>query len=150
MINQNDIKILNYLLKKTITTNTDSNEFPVYAIIADASGTILYEENNKTIEFTNRLEHAECLLLKKIGTLTIPNNYTLYISLEPCLMCYGAALLYNVKRIIYLIECGKFGASTCHHVIPHNMLLMKGESYINTEDINTNKILLRNFFKDKR
>lgn len=149
MLNQNDKLMLNYILDR-IVKEIEVDEVPVCAILADALGNIIAEDINKSFVMNNRLEHAECLVLKKIGPLVAQNDVTLYITMEPCLMCYGAALLYNVRRIVYLLECKNFGAFSCHHIIPSKTLCVNASKEVNQEKLNNYRLYIKKFFSDKR
>ncbi len=59
---------------------------------------------NFTISSTDPSSHAEINCLR-YSSLNLSNyrlmNSTLYVTLEPCLMCIGAILIARVKRVVY-------------------------------------------------
>ena len=62
------------------------------------------------------MAHAETLAIdqaaESLGSwrLDAVGGVTLYVTLEPCLMCYGAASLARVGRIVYGARNRKVGA----------------------------------------
>jgi len=84
-------------------------ELPIAAVLADGDA-ILYEGHNE-IASTNDLDaHAEAgvvrgakYLLRKMK-LTERNRLTLYSTLEPCFMCCGIAMTFNLGTVCYALE----------------------------------------------
>ena len=80
------------------------NEVPVGCVIVNNNTKkILAIESNKIISHNSSLDHAEMLAIKKACSKIKNNrleNCSIYITLEPCIMCYGAII--NTKiPIIY-------------------------------------------------
>jgi len=66
----------------------------------------LCETNNSNIE------HAEILAIKKACrklNTSILDEATIYITLEPCLMCAGAIYLSRIKKVVFGAYEPKFG-----------------------------------------
>jgi tRNA(adenine34) deaminase len=76
---------------------------------------------------------------------------TLYVSLEPCLMCLGAIYLFRVKRLVYGAESPLFGAVLKNLETDDLFRVYKNFSleieYVENEE---SKDLLKRFFKEKR
>ena len=103
-------------------------EVPVGAVLASADRTLLARDGNRIVERRDPTAHAEMLVLRA-GAAVLDNERlmgtTLYVTLEPCAMCAGAASLARVARIIFAAEDPKGGAvlhgprffeqPTCHH-----------------------------------
>lgn len=77
-------------------------EVPVGAVVADGEGNILSRAHNQTGRRLDATAHAELLALQAAqqgrGRL---EGCTLYVTLEPCAMCAGAALLARVETIVF-------------------------------------------------
>ncbi|MES2218825.1 MAG: tRNA adenosine(34) deaminase TadA [Pseudomonadota bacterium] len=78
-------------------------EVPVGAVLI-ADDHIIGEGFNSPISHCDPTAHAEILALRA-GATQIKNyrlvNSTLYVTLEPCVMCVGALVHARVKRIVY-------------------------------------------------
>jgi tRNA(adenine34) deaminase len=78
-------------------------EVPVGAVLI-ADDKLIGEGSNAPISLCDPTAHAEILALRH-GALAL-NNYrlvdtTLYVTLEPCIMCLGAIVHARVKRVVY-------------------------------------------------
>jgi tRNA(adenine34) deaminase len=81
---------------------------PVGAVLVDGSGAVVAEGINARYRDEadvplagSHLAHAEVLAL---GRLSSARNYpelVLYTTLEPCLLCVGAAVMSNVGRVVF-------------------------------------------------
>lgn len=89
-----------------------SGEVPVGAVLVK-DGEIIAEGLNLSISSHDATAHAEIQALRQAGKKL--NNYrlldtTLYVTLEPCLMCAGALLHARVGRVVYGASDLKTGA----------------------------------------
>lgn len=51
------------------------------------------------------IDHAEIYLLRSVQHLLQPDEkYTLYVSLEPCHMCMGAAIVARIDRVVWALD----------------------------------------------
>lgn len=77
-------------------------EVPVGCLLVK-SGIKLYAAGNMVEEFKNGLAHAEILALeqasKDYGRYL--NDFTMYVSLEPCCMCAGALINARIGRLVF-------------------------------------------------
>ncbi len=77
-------------------------EVPIGAVLIENNGTILSKSPNRTIELSDPTAHAEILTIRAAGQ-KISNyrllNTTLYVTIEPCLMCMGALIHARVSRV---------------------------------------------------
>jgi tRNA(adenine34) deaminase len=103
-------------------------EVPVGAVLVAGDGQVLARDGNRIVERHDPTAHAEMLALRA-GAEALGNerllDTTLFVTLEPCAMCTGAASLARVSRIVFAAEDSKGGAilhgpqffaqPTCHH-----------------------------------
>ena len=78
-------------------------EIPVGAVLV-LDGKIIARAHNQTITLNDPSAHAEILVLREAGQIL--QNYrltdtTLYVTLEPCPMCYSALVQARVKEVVY-------------------------------------------------
>ena len=106
----------------------ERDEVPVGATLIAADGSVLAKNGNRIIEQCDPTAHAELLVLRegaaKLGNERLTGT-TLYVTLEPCAMCAGAASLARVSRLVFGASDPKGGAvlhgprffaqPTCHH-----------------------------------
>jgi tRNA(adenine34) deaminase len=88
-------------------------EVPVGALIADAAGAVIARAANAPIARHDPTAHAEILALRAAGRAL--GNYrlpgcVLYVTLEPCAMCVGAAVHARLARVVYGAPDPKTGA----------------------------------------
>lgn len=89
-----------------------AGEVPVGAILVK-DGQVIGEGFNQPISQHDPSAHAEIVALRQAANEI--ENYrlvdtTLYVTLEPCLMCVGAMVHARVKRLIYAASDPKTGA----------------------------------------
>jgi tRNA(adenine34) deaminase len=87
-------------------------EVPIGAVLVDSGGEIIARNGNRTIELCDPGAHAEMLVLREagrlIGNYRLPDT-TLYVTLEPCVMCAGALVHARVSRLVYGADDPKAG-----------------------------------------
>ena len=91
----------------------DAGEVPVGAVVA-IGGNIIASGQNRSLRDADPCAHAEIVALRAAGAETA--NYrlpdaTLYVTLEPCAMCLGAAVLARVTRVVFGAYDPKSGAA---------------------------------------
>lgn len=91
----------------------DAGEIPVGAVVV-AGGRIIGRGHNLTEQLTDVTAHAEMLALtaaaQTLGGKYLPEA-TLYVTVEPCLMCAGAIGWAQVGRVVYGADDPKRGYS---------------------------------------
>ncbi len=96
-------------------------EIPVGAVVVADDGGILAAAHNQSIQQSDPTGHAEILALRAAGA--VRNNYRLedcilVATLEPCLMCAGAAVHARVSGVVYGAADLKAGAiESCLNVL---------------------------------
>ncbi|MCB5261785.1 MAG: tRNA adenosine(34) deaminase TadA [Candidatus Cloacimonetes bacterium] len=87
------------------------DEIPVGACLV-RDGIVILKDHNRTRAQQNPLAHCEKLILdeaQKLG-LKYLQDCTLYVTLEPCLMCSGMIIHSRVGRVVYGAPDPKTGA----------------------------------------
>lgn len=105
-----DIHFMDIALKEA-EQSIKINEVPVGALFVQDQ-TIIARAHNKTILLSDPTAHAEILAIreagKKLQNYRLP-GLTLYVSLEPCIMCMGALIHARIQRIVYGAQDFKWG-----------------------------------------
>ena len=128
-------------------------EVPIGAVLVADNHQVLAAEHNRTINRNDPTAHAEILALRsaaaKIGNYRLLNT-TLYVTVEPCPMCMGAAIHARVSRVIFGACDPKWGAAgslydfAAERRFNHRPKIIEG---ICAEDC---KKLMQDFFSSKR
>lgn len=88
-------------------------EVPVGAIIV-RDGEIIGRGGNRPIAGSDPTAHAEVAALRdagqKVGNYRLPGA-TLYVTLEPCIMCIGAIFHARISRVVFGATDPKTGAA---------------------------------------
>lgn len=88
-------------------------EVPIGAILVDKQNNILSAAHNQTVGMSDPAAHAEILALRaggnKVGNYRLLNT-TLYVTIEPCLMCMGAIVHARVYQVVFGARDPKWGA----------------------------------------
>jgi tRNA(adenine34) deaminase len=90
----------------------ESGEVPIGAVIIRGKE-VLAQAHNSPITVNDPSAHAEVLAIRQAASLL--GNYrltgmTLYVTLEPCLMCAGAILQARIDRVVFGAADPKSGA----------------------------------------
>lgn len=92
--------------------SADEGEVPVGAVLV-RSGQLLGEGRNRSIALCDPTAHAEIQALRAAalveGNYRLPGT-TLYVTLEPCIMCLGAMVHARVGRVVFGAHDPKTGA----------------------------------------
>ncbi len=110
----NDEYYMNIALKEAHKAAAE-DEIPVGACLV-RDGEIILKEHHRTRLQQNPLAHCEKLILdeaQKMG-LKYLQDCTLYVTLEPCLMCSGMIIHSRLGRVVYGASDPKTG--TCGSV----------------------------------
>ena len=109
---------------KDARTAAQRDEIPVGAIIKETSGKIIAIESNKTIELCDPTAHAEinairhaCRERKQLYLY----DCTMYVTLEPCMMCLAAIVNSRIEKLIYGLPSPKYGAFSSNYSTCQNM-----------------------------
>lgn len=99
---------------KLALTAQDAGEVPVGAVLVSADNRLVGQGRNQVIQLQDPCAHAEILAIRDAATQLA--NYrlldtTLYVTLEPCIMCAGALVHARVKRLVFATRDFKAGAA---------------------------------------
>ncbi len=101
-------------------------DVPVGAVLLDADGVLVGADHNRREERQDPTAHAELLVLsgaaRRNGSWRLA-GHTLVVTLEPCVMCAGAAVQARLKRIVYGTADLKAGAAWSLYNIPQDRRL---------------------------
>jgi tRNA(adenine34) deaminase len=90
-----------------------AGDVPVGAVVLGPDGALLAAAHNEREAAADPTAHAEVLALRAaaraLGTWRL-DGCTLVVTLEPCTMCAGAAVLARVQRVVYGAADPKAGA----------------------------------------
>lgn len=129
------------------------DEVPVGAIVAAQDGRILGRGHNQPVALNDPTAHAEISALRRAGALV--GNYrltgaALVVTIEPCIMCMGAAIQARVGLLVYGTTDPKSGAAGSLYDLSgdprlnHQVKIVSGVLEEECRD------LLVRFFKDRR
>lgn len=95
-------------------TAGEHGEIPVGAVLIDGTERVLSKAHNLSVSACDASAHAEILVLREGGGKR--SNYrlldtTLYVTLEPCVMCMGAIIHARVKRLVFGAPDPRWGAA---------------------------------------
>ena len=130
----------------------NEGEIPVGAVLIH-NNKLIAKAHNQPILNHDPTAHAEVIALRKAGKKL--NNYrlagsTLYVTLEPCVMCLGAIMHARIDRIVFGASdpktgvCGSKADLTSEAFFTHKV---KVDGGVLKEE---NKEILQSFFKSKR
>jgi tRNA(adenine34) deaminase len=137
------------ILLKLASKALSKGDFPVSAIIVKDKK-IISKAYNKKESNQNAIHHAEIIAIekacKKLKTWRL-EECEMYVTMEPCIMCFGAISQARIKQVYYYYNNPKFGCESSkvksggYKNVNLKLLRMKEEKY---------KEMIKNFFKDKR
>jgi tRNA(adenine34) deaminase len=110
-------------------------------------------DHNRREELSDPTAHAETLVLsaraREIGDWRL-DGHTLVVTLEPCVMCAGAAVLARLERIVYGAADLKAGAAWSHYNIPQDRRLNHRVDLVEGVLAEESSALLTKFFSSRR
>lgn len=125
----------------------ESDEIPVGAVVV-ANGRVIAKASNQSEQLSDVTAHAEMIAITAASD-AIGGKYlrdcTMYVTLEPCIMCAGAIRWAQLGRLVYGAEDEKAGYTTYADEILHP----KTKVSYGVENEACRELLQR-FFKQKR
>jgi len=130
----------------------EHDDVPVGAVVLLGSQVLVRRHNERELR-KDPTAHAEILALReaaeKLGSWRL-DGASLVVTLEPCAMCAGAAVLARVKRLVFGAVDSKAGAcGTLYNLcadprLNHEVEVLRGEG------ADAAGTLLQDFFKERR
>ena len=128
-------------------------EVPIGAVVVADNHQVLAAAHNLTITLNDPTAHAEILTLRsaaaKIGNYRLLNT-ALYVTVEPCPMCMGAAIHARVSQVIYGARDPKWGAAGSLYDFAADRRFNHQPKIIQGVCKSECKTLLQEFFRQKR
>ena len=124
------------------------DEIPIGAIIKEDSGKVIAKESNKIIELCDPTAHAEINAIRIACTVRKDlylSDCTMYVTLEPCIMCAGASYWTRIKKIVF----GAFDKKRGFLLLNEPIIHPKSEVVGGVLEEECSK-LLKDFFGKKR
>ena len=125
----------------------DLDEVPVGAVIV-SNNQIIARAHNLTERLHDVTAHAEIQAITAAGEFLgakYLTNCTLYVTLEPCVMCAGALYWSQIDKVVFAARDEKRGAGRIKEGLYHpKTVVMNG---IMAEE---SALLMQDFFKQKR
>ena len=150
-INLTDDEIYMEEAVKLALLAAEKDEVPVGAV-AVRDGKIIARAYNTREESKCATHHAEILAIEEacrtLGGWRLP-GVTLYVTMEPCVMCAGAIINSRIERVVYGAKDHRFGAfgsalDVCEAGLNHKPEVVGGVLGDRCADI------LSTYFKNKR
>jgi len=130
----------------------EEGEVPVGAVVV-RDDKLLSEGWNQPIAIHDPTAHAEIVALRaagrKVSNYRLPGA-TLYVTLEPCVMCVGAIMHARIQRVVYGADDPRAGAAGSA------FSLLSSDSFNHSVEVESGVLaeecgeILRDFFKARR
>lgn len=147
-----DVAMMNRALDLA-KAGANRGEVPVGALVV-ADGQLIGTGFNCPISTADPTAHAEIIAIRDacrtLNNYRLPKNSTLYVTLEPCTMCFGALIHARVGRVVFGAYEPKAG------VVVSQLNLSKFDFYNHTMQIQGGLLqsscskMLSTFFKHRR
>ena len=147
-----DVAMMNHALALA-RRGAERGEIPVGAVVVH-DGQILGEGFNCPISTHDPTHHAEIVALRqaceRVQNYRLPIGSTLYVTLEPCTMCFGSLIHARVSRVVFGAYEPRAG------VVASQLALAKELFYNHVINIqggllaNESSMMLSQFFKQRR
>ena len=130
-----------------------SGDVPIGAVVVDASGRVVGAGHNVRERDGDPTGHAEVVALRaaaaSVGQWRL-SGCTLVVTLEPCTMCAGAAVLARVDRVVFGAYDEKAGAVGSLWDVVRDRRLNHRPEVVTGVLADESSALLRDFFGNHR
>ena len=128
-------------------------EVPIGAVLAGERGEVLAAAGNRTISENDPCAHAEILAIREAAKKE--HNYrllntTLYVTIEPCVMCMGAILHARLQRLVFGAPDPKWGGAGSLYRLADDDRFNHRVEVIGGVCLEESKRLIQEFFKVRR
>lgn len=128
------------------------DDVPVGAVVVRAGAVVAAAHNERELR-RDPTAHAEILALRAAaeaaGTWRL-DDATLYVTLEPCTMCAGAAVAARVARLVYGPQDPRAGAALSLYNVPQDPRLNHHVDVVPGVLADDSAALLHDFFSTRR
>ncbi len=128
-------------------------EVPVGAVLVGEGGEVLARAFNQPVGLHDPTAHAEILAVRAgarlAGNYRLP-GISLYVTIEPCIMCLGALLHARLRRLVFGAPDPKGGACVSLYRLPEDSRLnhrLEVTGGVREEEC---RGLMQEFFKARR
>jgi tRNA(adenine34) deaminase len=146
-----DVDFMRYALELAKRAG-EEQEVPVGAVVVQ-DGAVIGEGWNRPISNSDPTAHAEIVAIRAAALQQ--RNYrlstaTLYVTLEPCAMCIGAALNARISRVVFGAWDRKAGACGSVFDLPRDPKMTHRIDVFGGVCSEESAALLRRFFEARR
>jgi len=130
---------------------SESNDIPVGAILVK-DDKIISKGRNSRHSKNNPLGHAELMAIREASKILNTwrlEGTSLYVTLEPCLMCTGAIINSRIDKVIYGATDYRYGAFSLYSIDSNNLTNHHFETQSGVLEQECTE-LLQKFFKNLR
>jgi tRNA(Arg) A34 adenosine deaminase TadA len=100
----------------------EQKQIPVGSVIVDSAGSIVASAHNRVRQMNDRTAHAELLAIREAmlsADGTAAPSWTLYVTLEPCPMCFSALVLCRIGRVVWAAPDPKLDTASLFAALPY-------------------------------
>ncbi len=129
------------------------DEVPVGAVLVSSSGQVLASAHNQRERKSDPTSHAEIEVIRSAASALRDwrlEETTLYVTLEPCVMCAGAILAARIPRVVFGAWDERVGASGSVYDVLRDPRLGKPLEVVSGVLESECKELLKEFFASRR
>jgi len=129
------------------------DEVPVGAVIVDKTKDVVGFGYNCPISSNDPTSHAEINAMRMASKAL--NNYrlintTLYVTIEPCIMCMGAIIHARIQRVVFGAKDPKWGAACSLYTMADDKRLNHHPEIVSGIYKDKTRQLIKDFFINKR
>jgi tRNA(adenine34) deaminase len=135
------------------TASQSGGEVPVGAVLVGATGEVLATAHNLREVKSDPTSHAEIEVIRKAASDLSDwrlENTTLFVTLEPCVMCAGAIVAARIPRVVFGAWDERVGAAGSIYDVLRDSRLGKPVEVIPGVLEEECSALLKSFFEGKR
>lgn len=147
-----DEQLMDLALKEALAAQ-DEGEVPVGAVLVDADRKIVSLGHNRTIGNCDPTAHAEMETLRcaarEMGNYRLLST-TLYVTVEPCVMCMGAIIHARVARLVFGAHDPRWGAAGSLYDFAQDNRLNHHPAITAGVRADACREVIQGFFKSKR
>jgi len=129
------------------------SEVPIGAALIDAGGEVISAAGNQVITRADPTAHAEIICLRdaarQIGNYRLLNT-TLYVTVEPCIMCMGAVIHARIATVVFGAFDPKWGGAGSLYDFAADDRLNHHPHIISGVREDRCRTLLQDFFRARR